>query len=214
MNVDVLTVDNFGQRATLVESYRKTNLDLCRSIIKQSSRIAQADPAERADDNDNETVAMVRELIEDAFEEIRRPEFAEDVARLLTPYFSNPQFLEAYEAIFDERLWTPADDHLPMVDYLLEVHQLGSTGPPVPNAVLQEGETLLDVVGLRKEYLPLDGQGSSLLFFGKRIDFGPSTESYRAATDQVVGTQERRKLEMKRIVLDLAMCVIGHLSGE
>jgi len=198
----LLTIDEAGARLSLGESYKKTAIQICKSIIRQSVQTAperlQANPV--GIDGDS-TLVLVRDLLVEAYGAIDRAEFAPCAIGLLIPYFSNTEFRSRFQSIVKTEAWVPADNHLAMMDLVLEARDRNRCEPPYVETTFRAA-TVIGLIKRREVYRP----ERSLFFYGERIDFGPNLEPYRAIADRFIGRRDRTMLEVKRALLELVIC--------
>lgn len=195
-------------RAATVASFKKNLRELAKCIIRQTPR--QLPPVSEPP---SQFATDCCELVKQGYKTTHGKTFAAHAARVLLPYLENPRIQQTIRDSVDPVAWVPADDHFAMVDLLLEAHEL--TLPDNVEIVepLTEGTTLLELLKRREQYNPITREGS---FFplGRRIDRGPSQQSYREAVGQITQSDVRVKMEMRETLLELTICVIGHLRPQ
>lgn len=206
-----LTVDEAGARLALAASYKTTCIDLCKTIIRGSARAPPTGPNPIPDSEFTEECC---ELLRESYEAGGVGEYAEQAIRLLLPHLVNPEFQTALKMIGNEQVWMPADDHVALLDLLLEAHELSIPEPMNTGTVLAPHTTLLDLITRRNEYLPITKEGSFFFFFGARLDYGPSLQSYREVAELMLQGTKRPKIELEVVLLELVQCAVEHLGGN
>jgi len=188
-------------------------MGICKSKIRESSGVRP-----RSSDSKiiSAEVSRCLEALESIYENSghrwRVAPFAGNACRLIEPYLSEQQFLGVVMDIVDRVVWAPADDHVPLMDLLLEAHELVSQKPATePRTPHTASTTLLDLLKLREGYRPITEEGSFFIF-GARVDFGPSLESYREVAE--VMQSRRVELELQKALLEVVLYAVEHLLGS
>lgn len=168
------------------------------------------------------TLGNIQQLLEAIYSEIGEPAFGRYAFRLLYPYLLQPAFGQSLAEAMLEQPLPLVHSRVAAVDLLLEAHGLSlfDPNPPSGPSDIAPTTTLLDVLQKRTEYLPVT-VNRSFFIFGRRIDHGLSLQSYREAMYHLTGggyceelETEVAQLQARRIILDLVLCAIDHLSYQ
>ena len=192
----------------LVQRYKTACVEMCESMIRQSPR----DPPPESDPAPDDPEAIVEwcELIKESYEAVGKSHHAHAAIRLLKPHLRNAAFREHLEAIVDEDVWAPPDDHLALIDLLLDGYALQTAAEREkdPSHGLEEGDAPLGSHRRRDAHPPV--------VEGERVDYGFKLQAYREVANHLVPEwTDRAEAELRRALVELALCAVQHLvPGE
>ena len=222
-----LMVNVIGKESARRSAIIRTNVDLCKVIIRGSPRRQPPDLTGKplgativGDDEVGIDLWTIQQSLEAVYDEIEQQEFGRHAFRLLHPYFLDEIFGKAFVNATTQQTETVVQSLVATVDLFLEAHELSLPDSSLPSGLVEikPGMTLLDVLEKRDEYPPVT-HNQSFFIFGKRVDHGYRLQSYQQAMGQLArngGESEEvmERLLARRTVLDLVLCVIDHLCDD
>lgn len=187
-------------------------LEVLKSIIRSAPRppvtVTPSSDEGQGDSSD------LRNCLQEAYDGVRYPAYTPLAIRLLEPYFSIPEFADVWNTLYKALYPTRVLDEIPMLELLIEAHELTLQAdeqevPITPKA----GMKMLDVVSKRPNYGPVTNC-QTFFFLGSRFGSG-SIKDYGKALHQLQGDSEVRNLStMRRVYVELVLCLVRHLRSN
>lgn len=191
--------------------------DLCKTYIASTPRKLPGSKPFESMETEKEfqerLMDPVRVYLERAYEAIRYPAYAPLAARLLEPYLRMPDIQKAFATGLGALYSTRVLDRIPMLELLIEAHEL-TLPEELPNPItVTERMTLLDVISRHETYSPVTSH-QTFFPFGSRIG-SASIRDYSKAWTQLRGDSVPYDSYMiARACVELVLCVVKHLRGR